>query len=223
MNLQTNKKEWFHNLIFMNEISKIYEHLIATILLSLIHGTIPNHWLPFVVISKTNQWSFKQLAIVVSIGAFFHSLSTALLGIFISYLGYYTIINFSQLEKILPTFFMILLGMIYIMIENNKHNHELLKSKNYNIWLTTIALYIAMFFSPCLEIEAIYFSIGKYGIYPIILISILYTILSILSMLFFSFISYKGLYKFYPKFLEKYEKKIVGFILIILGIISFYY
>lgn len=207
--------------ILMNEIFSIKEYVIGTIVLSLIHGSIPNHWLPFIAISKTEKWTFKQLFFVISLGAIFHSLSTALLGFFISYLGFYTSTIY-QLEKILPTFFMIFLGMIYIILDHNNH-HDHIKYKSKKLWISLVLLYLAMFFSPCLEIEAIYFSIGKYGYFSVILISILYTLITLFSMLFFSFISYKGLLKYYPRFIERNEKKIIGIVLIVLGIVSFYY
>lgn len=208
----------------MNQILEFDEYVIATVLLSIIHGSIPNHWLPFVVISKTNYWTIKKLSFVSIIGGFFHSLSTTLLGIFISALGYYSMSNFKELKRFLPTFFMVFLGMVYILNQNHIQ-HEIPKSikENKNTYVSLLLLYLAMFFSPCLEIEAIYFSIGQYGIEAVILISILYTVLSSISIVIFSLLSYYGYSKYYPKILEKYEKRIVGLILIILGIISFYY
>jgi len=93
----------------MDQILFINQYIVATILLALIHGSIPNHWLPFIALSRAEKWSTKKLIMIISIGAIFHSLSTAILGFFISYFGYY-ISSISQLEKILPTFFMVFFG-----------------------------------------------------------------------------------------------------------------
>ena len=205
----------------MDQILFINQYLVATILLALIHGSIPNHWLPFIALSRAEKWSTKKLLIIISIGAIFHSLSTALLGFFISYFGYY-ISSISQLEKILPTFFMVFLGMIYLIIEHQEHYNDPLKKKSINPIFSVMFLYLAMFFSPCLEIEAIYFSVGRYGLTSFVLISLIYTVITLVSMLFFSYLAYKGLLKYSPKILEKYEKRIIGLILIILGIFTFY-
>jgi hypothetical protein len=206
----------------MNQIHSLKEYILATIILSLIHGSIPNHWLPFVAISRTEKWSFKTLFYVISFGAFFHSLSTALLGFFISYLGYH-ISTIHQLEKILPTFFMILLGMIYIILNHHNDDHKIQYSSTNKLYLNLFFLYSGMFFSPCLEIEAVYFAIGKYGFFAFILISLIYMIITLLSMQFFTYLGFKSLVKYYPKFLEEQEKKIVGIILILLGIFSYFY
>jgi len=206
----------------MEQILFINQYIVATILLALIHGSIPNHWLPFIALSHAEKWSKKKLIMIISIGAIFHSLSTAILGFFISYFGYY--ISFiSQLEKILPTFFMVFLGMIYLIIDHQEHYNDPLKKKSINPIFSVILLYLGMFFSPCLEIEAIYFSVGRYGLTSFVLISLIYTIITLVSMLTFSYLAYKGLLKYFPKILEKYEKRMIGLVLIILGIFSFYF
>jgi hypothetical protein len=206
----------------MDQILFINQYIVATILLALIHGSIPNHWLPFIALSRAERWSTKKLIMIISIGAIFHSLSTAILGFFISYFGYY-ISSISQLEKILPTFFMVFLGMIYLIIDHQEHYNDPLKKKSINPIFSVMLLYLGMFFSPCLEIEAIYFSVGRYGLTSFVLISLIYTIITLVSMLTFSYLAYKGLLKYFPKILEKYEKRMIGLVLIILGIFSFYF
>jgi hypothetical protein len=206
----------------MDQILFINQYIVATILLALIHGSIPNHWLPFIALSRAEKWSTKKLIMIISIGAIFHSLSTAILGFFISYFGYY-ISSISQLEKILPTFFMVFLGMIYLIIDHQEHYNDPLKKKSINPIFSVILLYLGMFFSPCLEIEAIYFSVGRYGLTSFVLISLIYTIITLVSMLTFSYLAYKGLLKYFPKILEKYAKRMIGLVLIILGIFSFYF
>jgi len=206
----------------MDQILFINQYIVATILLALIHGSIPNHWLPFIAFSRAEKWSTKKLIMIISIGAIFHSLSTAILGFFISYFGYY-ISSISQLEKILPTFFMVFLGMIYLIIDHQEHYNDPLKKKSINPIFSVMLLYLGMFFSPCLEIEAIYFSMGRYGLTSFVLISLIYTIITLVSMLTFSYLAYKGLLKYFPKILEKYEKRMIGLVLIILGIFSFYF
>ncbi len=179
---------------------QLYEYLLGTFILSLVHGSIPNHWLPFIAISKGENWNFKKLAMVVLGGGIFHSLSTSLLGFFISYLGFHSFQYVQELEKILPTFFMVFLGMIYMVLDSHEDSIDLTKLKKRKLWLTIGILYITMFFSPCLEIEVIYFGIGKFGFFYVFLISILYTIITILSMLFFTFISFKDGIIFTPEY-----------------------
>ena len=38
--------------------------LTATIILSIIHALIPNHWLPLVAVAKAEKWEVKELMLV---------------------------------------------------------------------------------------------------------------------------------------------------------------
>ncbi|MCS7204194.1 MAG: hypothetical protein NZ853_00690 [Leptospiraceae bacterium] len=204
----------------------MHDLIIATITLSLLHGSIPNHWLPFVVLSKNANLNYKRFILIVSLGSFFHSFSTSLLGFFLSYLGYHSS-QVEYLERLLPSFFLILLGMIYLTIKHDSLHQEINTEeniqKNRSLAISLFLIYLAMFFSPCLEIEAIFFSAGRFGFESAILIAIIYSALTLISMLTFSFVSYMGLLKYYPKFLQIYEKKISGIILILLGIFHYFY
>lgn len=202
--------------------SELFKFLFGTIILSFTHGSIPNHWVPFVIIGKKEKWSFHKVFLLTFIGGIFHNLSTILIGYFINNLGNYTFSRIQSLEKILPTFFFILLGMIYLIFENKEKNGlEEIKEKNGKAIIFLV--YISMFFSPCLEIQGIYFSTSNQNMGIFLLISSLYALISIISMVFFSYIGYKGLINFYPKFLEKFERKFIGLFLIILGILNFYF
>lgn len=202
--------------------SEVFKFFFGTIILSLTHGSIPNHWVPFVIIGKREKWKFNKVFLLTLIGGIFHNFSTILIGYFINNLGNYTFSRIQSLEKILPTFLFIFLGMIYLVFENKEKN-ELDEIKEKSAKGIIFLIYVSMFFSPCLEIQGIYFSASNQSISVFLLISILYASISIASMVFFSYIGYKGLMNYYPKFLEKFERKFIGLFLIVLGILNFYF
>ena len=55
--------------------------LTATIILSIIHALIPNHWLPLVAVAKAEKWEVKELMLVGFASALAHVLGTIALGI----------------------------------------------------------------------------------------------------------------------------------------------
>jgi nickel/cobalt transporter (NicO) family protein len=79
-----------------------------------------------------------------------------------------------------------------------------------------------MVFSPCIEIEAFYFTAGKYGWTGIALLSLIYFIITIVVMLSCVLLAKKGLDYINKKlhFFEHYSKAIAGSVLIILGLLS---
>jgi hypothetical protein len=81
---------------------------------------------------------------------------------------------------------------------------------------------MAMFFSPCLEIETFYFTAGTYGWQGIWTVSDIYLIITLLGITILTLSGKKTMERFNLHFLEHYEKKITGVILILLGILSYF-
>jgi hypothetical protein len=69
----------------MNPISQI---IAGSLLLSIIHASVPNHWLPLVVIGKTEKWGRAETLGVTAIAGFAHTASTLIIGILVGWLGY---------------------------------------------------------------------------------------------------------------------------------------
>jgi hypothetical protein len=79
-----------------------------------------------------------------------------------------------------------------------------------------------MFFSPCLEIEAYYFTAGALGWGGIAVVSTVYLIVTVLGMLLLVDLGRKGVEKIKWHFLEHHEKRVTGSVLIVLGIIAYW-
>ncbi|NIW78714.1 MAG: hypothetical protein GWN16_04300, partial [Calditrichae bacterium] len=58
-----------------------------------------------------------------------------------------------------------------------------------------MSLALAMFFSPCIEIEAYYFQAGTMGWKGIFTVSIIYTVITVLGMMALVYLSLKGVKK----------------------------
>ncbi len=61
--------------------------LLGSFALSVVHAAIPNHWLPLVLLGKTEQWSNRQLAAFSAVTGLAHTLSTVFIGILVGALG----------------------------------------------------------------------------------------------------------------------------------------
>jgi nickel/cobalt transporter (NicO) family protein len=85
-----------------------------------------------------------------------------------------------------------------------------------------LTLSIAMFFTPCLEIEAYYFQAGIYGWSGILLVSLVYLVITLLIMVTLVFLGLSGINKFKSHFLEHHDKLLSGIVLLVLGIIAYF-
>jgi putative Mn2+ efflux pump MntP len=197
----------------------------GSILLSLVHAVIPNHWIPIVAIGKAEKWTLKETLLVTGISGFAHTMSTILVGITIGIIGISLSSNYAYIsEKIAPAL-LIVLGIIYLVVDmmnHHKHTHGLVegKVKNKSKWTIITSLALAMFLSPCLEIEAYYFQAASAGWTGILMVSAVYVCITIAGMLLLVFLASKGVRSIQSHFLDHHEKMLSGIVLILLGIFA---
>jgi nickel/cobalt transporter (NicO) family protein len=208
----------------------IIQIIIGAFLLSILHASIPNHWLPLVALSKAEKWNEKSTMAITAIAGFAHTMSTIIIGIIIGFLGYKLSESYSLIVGVIAPGILILLGLIYLVLnlrKNNHHHHHHADIHTDDIKKKTtlaivFALSISMFFSPCMEIEVYYFVASKLGWNGIITVSVIYTFITIAGMLLLVWLGMKGAKKIKSHFLEHHEKTIIGAVLIILGIAGFF-
>ena len=209
--------------------------IVGAFLLSIVHASIPNHWIPLVALSKAEKWNEKLTMGITAIAGFAHTLSTIIIGIIVGFLGYKLSDSYSFIVGVIAPSLLILLGIIYLIysIRDNKHrhhhhSHEIniddanLTSAKKKTTAIILTLTISMFFSPCLEIEAYFFVASSLGWQGIISVSVIYTIITIAGMLLLVWLGMKGVRKIKSHFLEHHEKTITGILLIVLGIAGYF-
>jgi nickel/cobalt transporter (NicO) family protein len=212
----------------------MYQIFIGSLVLSLIHALIPNHWIPLIAISKTEKWTQRQTLWATVITGFSHTFSTIIIGIIIGVIGYKLSASYSLVSTVAAPVILISLGIIYVFLDfkgNQHHSHE--SGHNHAIsndtktgkqkWVAILtSLSIAMFLTPCIEIEAYYFQAGTIGWIGIFIVSLVYLIMTIVVMLFLVYLGLKGIRTFNLHFLEHHEKGITGIVLIGLGLLAYF-
>lgn len=183
---------------------------------------VPHHWLPLALLAKSEKWNRGQtfkLSVIVSSA---HVLSTIVLGIFIGIIGMEAAKKMGEFTEWFAPLLLILFGIIYVSLGNHHHHDEKLKLKTHSFRRIVTTMSIAMFFSPCLEVETFYFTAGTFGWKGIFLVSIIYLIITVSGITALTLSGKKTMDRFQLHFLEHYEKQITGVILILLGILSYF-
>jgi len=202
----------------------MYNIIIGSLLISLLHAVIPNHWLPVLAIGKKEGWSLSETIRVTFIAGMAHVVSTVIIGFLLGLIGGELsgyINNFTR--NIGPTI-LILVGL-YFVRQHYIHHHFHLRNEQIEKKTKSaiiFALIIAMFFSPCLEIEAYFLLAGTKGWYFMAAIALMYSVVSIAGMLIWIRIGFKGLKKVNWHKWEHNAGIITGVILIVTGFISFF-
>jgi nickel/cobalt transporter (NicO) family protein len=157
----------------------MYQIVIGSLILSTIHALIPNHWLPLIAVGKMEKWTQNQTLWATVITGFAHTLSTIIIGIVVGLIGYKLSSSYSVISETIAPSILIGLGIIYVILDFRSHNHHHdindvvtdmgQKKSRWAAILTSLS--IAMFLTPCIEIEAYYFQAGSIGWIGIFIVS----------------------------------------------------
>lgn len=199
--------------------------MLSGLVLSVLHAVIPNHWIPLVTLSRKQQWSLGRTLNVTALAGGAHVMSTVLIGVVISALSIRLSHEFEEWTSWISPVLLIALG-VYFIYQHYHHHHFHIEQENgpKSIRQQIKVIVVAMFFSPCLEIEALYIMAGQYGWTSVVWLSLLYIGVTLLGMLAWVYIVYMGLEKLNRNWhrLEHSSGIIAGVILIITGILSYF-
>lgn len=200
----------------------MYNILVGSILLSLLHAVIPNHWLPVLAIGRKENWSIGEVTKVTFLSGLAHALSTIVIGVVLGLLSIQLSDKIEYFTGIIAPLLLIGMGILFIY-QHHRHKHfHLHEIPKPSLSKTKIilALITAMFLSPCMEIEAYFLLAGTKGIWAVLLIAGLYLIISVSGMVLWVRLAYKGLLKLNWYSLEHNAGIITGWTLVITGILS---
>jgi len=195
----------------------------GSIALSLLHALIPNHWLPVLAIGKRENWSISKTTNVTLIAGLSHALSTVLIGVIIGVVGLKLADTVEYFTRFVAPSVLVALGLYYI-VQHHRHKHFHLHIHQDAVphGKVIVSLTIAMFFSPCLEVEAYFLMAGTNGFWMVLLIGLIYTTVSVVGMILWIRLTYRGIAKLNWHSLEHNSGIITGVILILTGIASYF-
>lgn len=202
----------------------MYSIIIGSLLISLLHAVIPNHWLPVLAIGRKEGWSLAQTTRITFITGMAHVISTVIIGLLLAMIGGELTEHIEDFTRIIGPSILILIGLYFVRQHYTHHHFHLeedqIKKKSKSSII--LALVIAMFLSPCMEIEAYFLLAGSKSWYMLIAIAAMYSIITIAGMLIWIRIVYRGLLKLNWHKWEHNAGIITGLVLIVTGIISFF-
>ena len=214
------------------------EQLIAAFIISVLHGFIPGHWLPFLALAKKMGWSKSTTLRYTGLAAIAHALGTTVVGLVIAQItmlglksdtnqvdqngNYPPKIQMAEHEipfETLGGVIMILLG-IYFLYRHHKHHHFHFPEKanqSESKWALG-AILLALFLSPCMEIEWYFATLAPMGWMVIWALVLVYAVTTWLSMMGGVWIGFKGLERWNSHRLEHSTGLITGAVMILSGL-----
>jgi nickel/cobalt transporter (NicO) family protein len=202
----------------------MYTLVTGSLLLSLLHAIIPNHWLPILAIGRKENWSFREILNVTFISGLSHVASTLLIGWGLALFGWELSQKYKSITPFISPVVLVTIGSVFIYRHHrHKHFHVADPEHQSSKFKMIVGLSLAMFFSPCLEVEAYFLAAGVESFWWTVLLSIIYFFVTLTGMVIWVTVAYHGLNKFNWHALEHKAGIITGVTLITSGIISYFF
>lgn len=203
--------------------------LVGSLVLSLVHAAIPSHWLPLVLVARTERWGVGETLGATALAGFAHTLSTLLIGVAVGLSGRGLAERHPELLHVGMPAVLALVGIVYLVAEwrekgGHHHDHgvspDAVEGRSRPGML--MALAAAMFLSPCLEIEAYFFVAGAHGWRGIATVSLVYLVVTVVGMVVLVALGLAGLAKVDLHFVDHHEKGVVGVTMLVLAVLTFW-
>jgi hypothetical protein len=192
--------------------------LVGSALLSIFHALIPSHWLPVIAIGRQEGWSQGKTLWVTFLAGLAHVLSTVLAGVLLAALGGVVAERAAHLTEWIGPAVLVGMGGYYIWAHYFHHHFHV--HPRPSRWGLIGSLALAMFFSPCLEIEGYFLAAGPYGWWFVALLSLCYGLTTIAGMLVWVWLALHGLHRLNWHAWEHNAGIVTGITLVASGILS---
>lgn len=215
----------------------------AAIAIALLHTLAgPDHYLPFIALSKTRKWSLGKTIFWTTACGIGHTLSSVLLGLGGAALGW-NLSKINGLENIrggVAGWLLLLFGLVYgifglwramqnkphkhfdisdsdhIYVYEHKHGQAVLPAERHKV--TPWVMFIIFLLGPCEPmIPLLYLPAAQHSWYGMMLLVIIYTLCTLVVMIGMVVLGYFGLTLIKADKLEKYIHAFGGLTLFICG------
>jgi nickel/cobalt exporter len=195
--------------------------IVGSLLLSLLHALIPSHWLPILAIGRKENWDSAKVTRVTMLAGLAHAASTVAIGMALALVGSGLSARLQGFTEYLAPALLVGLGIFYIY-QHSRHHHFHLHGHPEQEGKVIFSLAVAMFLSPCFEIEPYFLAAGAHGLLFAGSLALMYAVVTVTGMVLWVRMSYISLLKLNWHGIEHNAGIITGLVLVITGILSFF-
>lgn len=205
--------------------------MITGLTVAVLHASLPTHWLPFVLASRTQKWSYKKTFSILMIAGLGHVLTTTLLGAAVVWFGVKLSEQAGQILVFVAAGGVFAFGAYNIVQHFRGHTHSHCDStvphhhhdfsKTASDGWAVLSLLSLLTFSPCESFLPVYVSAWPLGWTGFLVLSMVLGVGTLLAMTVFMTVVYFGSVKLKLHWLENNEKLIFGIMLLFLSLMIY--
>jgi hypothetical protein len=198
-----------------------------------LHAAIPNHWVPLVAIARSEGWSRRGALITSAIVALFHVMGTIIAGFVIAF-GGVSLMGSLESAHDLPRYILILFGLSFLwsglrhsrtcrhhklrFVAGDLEEHPVMRKLG-----IAFALSASMFLSPCIDILGFFLSVSFSGWVAVWSVAVIFALVTVPVLVGLVAIGLMGADAFNWKLIDHHGETVTGLLLIILGVLGFYF
>jgi hypothetical protein len=198
--------------------------LLATaVTIAFVHTLIGvDHYIPFVALSRANDWSMKKTMLIVLICGLGHVLSSVALGgvgIALS-AAVSLLVDIENIRGEIATWFLIAFGLVYMVygirvaVKNKTHTHDAKRPANV-FW----GLFILFILGPCEPlIPILMYPAAVHNIFALMLVTACFATVTITTMALMTFLGIRGIRLLKINALEHYSHALAGLAVLVCGV-----
>jgi hypothetical protein len=188
--------------------------LVGIFTFALLHTLIPSHWLCFVIVGRAHGWKTRKTLAVAGAAGLLHVISTVAVGA-AGGAWIKSLTHVHTLEQI-GAWTLIGLGGLYLLTHalHAGHHHE--SDRAVTEKAAFVSLLFSLVFSPCTA-ATILLMAQVQGLGMIALVGAILLVTTVGGMLLLVGLTILGIEKLQFAFFDRYEKLILGGVLVLLG------
>ena len=195
--------------------------LAATFGVALLHAAMPKHWMPFVLVGKAQGWSLTRMLAITGMASLGHSIITCGVGFVVALTGYQITRHVESHVGFVTGVLLITIGIVYVALSRwrrfRPHTHGKHPSHHLSDKVAATSLFTMLCFSPCEAALPIFLAASAMNWSTLLTMAVILTTATLFGMLVLTALAYRGIQRLKFERLEKYEKELLGAILVFIG------
>lgn len=200
--------------------------LAGAALVSAVHGLLPNHWAPFVLIGRAQQWTLSRTLKVMFAAGVAHMAVSGGIAMAILLLGVALHALVDPVAHLLPAVILAGTGMVYVGMDLAHHHHphhhadlHQQAAQGMTDRAATLALILSLALSPCEAMVPIFVGAAPFGnVWFVLLLTVLSGLATIAVMMVLGLLAWHGTRNIRFGWLAHHERLVIGALLLLLGI-----
>jgi len=191
-----------------------------------IHGLLPNHWLPFILVGRAQKWSTRTMALIALGAGVAHVAVAGAIAIMAMFFGMTLLKGLSSIGHIFQVAVLGFFGSLFLLLDIMSiggHHHGHIDEKRMSDTAAITFLVLSLALSPCEALVPVYISVIPRND-PVLLLSLVVFsgAITVVTMLFLAMLAWWGIMRWKFGFVSRHERAVVGSVLVVLALLSWF-